>query len=111
MASISQPINIAVGNTATTLYTAFVSGTATRAQLVAVNLCNTTSSDITVDVWWENAAASSTKYIGKTVTVPALGTASLTSPFMGVINTASDKWRAQGSAAGVDCVGAVVENG
>jgi hypothetical protein len=51
VASTPIPINIEVSNTATTLYTAFVGGTTTSAQLVSLDLQNKTTSEITVDVW------------------------------------------------------------
>lgn len=103
-----QPINVAILGTATTLYTAFIGGGATRAMLVSLNLANTTVSDITVNVWYENAAGSTLVYLDKPITVPALGSAWWKG--MAVINTISDKWRAQASAVGVDCTGTVMEN-
>ena len=107
MASTPNPIKAAVAVSNTTLYTAFV-GAATRAMLVALDFCNTTAADITIDVFFENAAASVTRYFGKGVVVPANGVASWRG--MQVIDTASDKWRAIASATGVDCTGTVVEN-
>lgn len=110
MAYNAQPINVAVLGSATTLYTAFVdAGNATRAMLVSLTFTNTTNADITLDVWYEKGSDASTKYLGKTLTVPALG--ELEWRGMATIDTSTDMWRAQASATGVDCVGTVMENG
>jgi len=107
MASTPQTINAAVLASATDLYTAFV-GAATRAMLVSLDLCNTTTSDVTIDVWYEASGGGTLRYFAKTFTVPAHG--SITWRGMQVINAAGDKWRAQASATGVDALGAVIEN-
>jgi hypothetical protein len=108
MATTPQPIHAAILTSNTTLYTAFVGGGATRAMLVFLILTNTTSADITVDVFWENAAGSTTRLIADDINVPAKGTET----FRGIvsIDTSSEKIRAIASAVGVDAVGTVMEN-
>lgn len=107
MATTPQPIEAAIAASATDLYTAFVAGGATRAMIVSLDLTNTTAADITVDVWLDIGGAV-TRYLADDLVVPAKGTASWRG--MAVLNASSEKLRAQGSATGVDAVGAVMEN-
>lgn len=108
MASAPVQISAAVLASATTLYTAFVDGGATWAILSSLDFCNTGTTDITVDVWYENSGASVTRYFAKTLTVPAKGVASYRG--MQTITTSGDKWRAIASATNVDCTGTVTES-
>jgi hypothetical protein len=105
MASTPIPINLEVSNAATTLYTAYVGGTTTSAQLVSLDLQNKTTSEITVDVWI---------LVGATLTLLAddmpirpRGHAS----WRGLVALAdNDVLRAQSSVANsVDALGTVVE--
>lgn len=107
MASISQPIQIAVDDAATTLYTAFV-GAGTRAQLVSLDLTNTTTADITVDVTWVANGGGTTVYLADDLVVPSKGTASWRG--MVTMDEAGDTIQAVASAHGVDALGTVVES-
>lgn len=109
MASTFIPINVSVLASETDLYTAFSVGGATTGTLVTLNLCNTGSTDITIDVYYKKASDSSKKYLAKTLTVPALGTAALNQAGA-TINTSTDKWCAIASATNIDAVGTVMEN-
>ena len=106
MASTPEPIEVAIGVTATDLYTAFTGG-ASRAWLVSLDLTNTTTSDITVDVYKEVSGPTDYRF-GDDLIVPAKGTLSWRG--MLTLKTAGDKIKAIASATGVDCVGTVVEN-
>lgn len=77
--------------------------------LISLDLTNTNATDSIVDVWYENAAGSTLRYLAKSMTVPANSTASWRG--MHVIDTISDKWRAQvTTGTSVDALGSVVEN-
>ena len=108
MASTPQPINVAVLASNTTLYTAFVAGGASRAIVVSMDFTNTTTADITLTVFFENAGVTVTRDFCNTLTVPAKGTLSWRGGF--AFDTSSDKLRAIASAVGIDCVGMVTEN-
>lgn len=97
----------AILTTNTTLYTAFV-GSATRAMLVSLDLTNTSSADITVDVWWESADGLTTRKIADDLSVPAKGSQS----WRGIMTfiASSEKLRAIAAATGVDAVGTVMES-
>src|SRR3989304_10344602 len=101
MASTPQPIKAAILTSATTLYTAFVGGT--RAMLVSLDLCNTTTADITVDCWVYDDSAAATFYFADDLVVPAKGTASWRG--MITLDGTSDLIRAQASATGVNANG------
>lgn len=105
MASTSKAVNVAITGSATDLYSNPGSVTA---QLVSLNLTNTTTSDITVDVWFAPTGGGTLVYLADDLTVPAKGEAAWAG--MGVSSASGDKWRAQASAVGVDCIGAVVES-
>ena len=106
MSTVPEPVHLNVPASATTFYTAFTNA-ASRAMLVSMTLTNTTSSDITVDIWYENSGATTLTYLAKTKTVPALG--NMTWSGMDVIKSSSDKWRIQASATGVDLNAAISE--
>jgi len=76
--------------------------------LVSLDLTNTTSNDITVDVWWESADGLTVRYFGKSISVPAGGAAS----YRGIVtlSNVSEKIRALASLAGVQAVGTVMES-
>jgi len=107
MATIPQPIAIPIAAANTTLYTAFV-GAATTAMLVSLDLTNTTVTDITVDLWWEDDDASEIVLFGDDITVPAKGT----STWRGIItmDLAAEKIRAIASVVGIDAIGTVMES-
>lgn len=108
MASTAVPINGEVTNAATTLYTAFVVGGATRGQLVSLDLQNKTTSEITVDVWIESAGAIVRLLADD---LPLRPKAHAAWRGMAVLDTAGQLIRAQASvASSVDALGAVVEN-
>lgn len=109
MASTFVPINVAVLASETDLYTAFSIGGATTGTLLVLNLCNTGTVDLTIDVYYKKASDSSKKYLAKTRTVPALGNLTLEKAGA-TINTSTDKWCAIASATGIDAVGTVIEN-
>lgn len=90
----------------TTLYTAFTGGT--RSMAVTLNFCNTTTADITVDVFLVNAAGSDSFYLVDDLVIPAKGTRQFTG--IVVFATAAETLKAIASATGVDILGAVVEN-
>lgn len=104
MAASPVGIAIAVGTSATDLYTA---GANVPASLVTLDLTNTTNADIRVDVWKELSGPTSV-YLGSTITVPAKGNASFRG--MDTVVNNGDKWRAQATAAGVDANGTVLES-
>lgn len=106
MASTPQPIQVSVLTSATTLYTAFVGGSATRAMLPSLTLTNTTSASITIDVWIDNGGV--LFYILKTFPIAGLQTLDWTG--MQTLDTSTDKFRAQASATGIDATGTVIEN-
>jgi len=108
MASTPQPIQVAVGVGVTALYTAFVGGSATRAMLVSLDLTNTTTGDITVDVYWRDAADAVSRYFADDLVVPAKGIASWRG--MQTLDAAGEAIKAIASAAGVDATGTVIEN-
>lgn len=108
MATTPIPIAVSVLASETDLYTAFSVVGASAAMLISLDLCNTGSTDITIDVYYKKAADGSKKYFGKTTTVPALGTATWRG--METINTSGDKWCAIASATNVDATGTVMEN-
>jgi hypothetical protein len=108
MATTPQPIQAAIGIAATTLYTAFVAGGATRAMMVSLDLTNTTTSDITVDVYWLDDGGANAKYFADDLVVPAKGTASWRG--IQVLDAASETIKAIASAVGVDATGCVLEN-
>ena len=108
MSSTPQPIRVAIGASATDLYTAFVGSGAARGQLVSLNFSNTTAAAITVDVWFRNAGDTTSTYLVKVLSVLANSTKEWRG--LVVFNTAGEKLRAQASATGVDCLGSVIEN-
>ena len=103
-----QQISVAVLASATTLYTGFTGGAATRAELCSLDLCNTTTGDLTIDLYYENSGGGTTRYFAKTMTVPALGTISYKG--LQTIAATGDKWKAIASGTGIDATGTVVEN-
>ena len=105
MATTYQQIEGAGAASMTTVYTAFV-GTATRAELVFINFCNTTAADITVDMVFEEAGGTQ-RFLLDDFAVPAKGVAQWTG--LVVLDTANEKIRLQFSATGVDFNGAVAE--
>jgi hypothetical protein len=107
VASTPQTINVAVGAGATDLFTAFVAA-ASRGMLVALHFCNTTTADITVDVWHRDAGNTTSRFLMDDETVPAKGTLNWSG--MVTLAAAGEKIRAQASGAGVDCLGTVIEN-
>lgn len=107
MATTIQQIKSAGITSATTVYTAFTAGGATRGQLVSLDICNPNTSDSTVDVWYDVSGAKT--YLAKGQTVPALGSVSYRGDV--VFATASDLLKVQTTAgSGVDVLGAVLEN-
>jgi hypothetical protein len=108
MASTPIPINAEVTNAATTLYTAFVVGGATFAQLVSLDLQNKTSSEVTIDVWIESAGAV-VRLLADDLPLRPKAHASWRG--VAVLATAGQLIRAQASVAvSVDAIGTVVEN-
>jgi hypothetical protein len=105
--STPEQITVAVAASNTTLYTAFVD-TSTRGMLVSLDLTNTTTADITVSCWHENAAGSVLTYFAKDMVVPAKSVASWRG--IVVLDASSEKIRAVASATGVDAAGAVMES-
>lgn len=107
MASTPEPINAALTVAALTLYTAFVEGAATRGMLVSLDLTNTTTADITVDLYVESAGPVDRRFADDII-VPAK--TSVTWRGLITLNTAGQLIRATASATGVDCLGTVLEN-
>jgi len=108
MASTPEPINAAIAITNTTLYTGFVNAGATRGVFSFLNLCNTSGSSIYVDLFYENAAASVTRFILDNTLVPPRGVFQWSGLFP--IATSGDKIRGVASATGIDATGEVLEN-
>lgn len=106
MASTPQQIAASIVTTGTTGYTAFGAGGATRGELVFLNFCNTTTSDITVDT--ELLSSSGSHFITDDLTIPAKGVT--TWQGMVTLNTAGQVIYFVPSANGVDVTGTVVEN-
>ena len=106
MASTPQPIEAAIGIAATTLYTAFV-GAATRAMVISIDLTNTTTAQITVDIWVDIGGAV-LRLLADDLPIPPKQTLSWRG--MATLNAAGELLRAQASAVGVDAVGTVMEN-
>lgn len=97
-------INVAVGASATDLYTAG----AALAQLTTLVLTNTTGSPITIDVWKRNAGDTTSWFIAATLGIPANGNRSLSKALM-TFENAGEKLRAQASGVGIDAVGSIIE--
>jgi hypothetical protein len=109
MTTTPQQIAITVATSATDLYAAFVGAAPpTRAMITSLNFCNTTTSDITIDVWLEPAGGGVNIHLYDDVVVPAKGV--LEWRGLIVLDASTEKIQAQASAAGVDCLGAVMEN-
>lgn len=105
MASVMQSISIAIGTSNTTLYDPFVDGTKERATVIDLELCNTTTADITVDIFIDKATD---VYLADDLTVPAKGTAHWRGAK--TIDDAAHILKAIASAVGVDCTGTVLES-
>lgn len=106
MASTPQPISASIVTTGTTGYTAFIAGGATRAELIFLNYCNTTASDITVDTMLISSSGS--RYITNDLVVPANGVT--TWQGMITLGTAGNTINFTPSGNGVDVLGTVMEN-
>lgn len=100
------PLNVAITVAALDIYTAYT-GTPASAAVISLDLTNTTSADITVDLWKRNAADSASYYVADDLVVPAKGTAS----WRGILpfTVSGEKLRGSASATGVDLTGSVME--
>lgn len=105
MASVMQPIAIAIGVANTTLYDPFIDATKERGTLIFLHLVNTSASDITLDIFIDRATD---VYIAKTLLVPTLGYIDLVGAW--TVNADTDLIKAIASATGVDATGTVVES-
>jgi len=99
---MSTPVKIAIAITAsaTDLY---VPGANVPGEVAVLDLCNTTTADVTVDVWYAPNGGGTLVYLFDDVVVPAKGHVQWTGLL--TLDTNGDKLRAQGSATGVDCLG------
>lgn len=79
-----------------------------KTSVYSLDFCNTTNSDITLSVWWENAAGNVSRYLLKTETVPALGTLSWRGSI--ILGASGEKIQAIAGATGIDALGAALES-
>lgn len=73
----------------------------------ALNFCNTTTADITLDVYELDADGSTKHYLLKAAVVPLQGVLQWTGAC--ILDAASETVKALASATGVDCNGAYLE--
>ena len=104
---MSTYISIAavIGNTNTTIYDPFTTAGATTSIISCLTFCNTTTSDITIDVFIDLATDT---YLLDDKTVPAKGNFQFTGII--IINGATQNLVAIGSALGVHVIGGALEN-
>jgi predicted secreted protein len=100
-----QPVATAIGTSATTLYAPFIDSTKERGTLIFLNLANTTTSDVTVDIF---ITTTPNTYIASSLLVPAKGNVVLSGAW--TVNSTASLIKAIASATGVDASGTVVES-
>jgi hypothetical protein len=105
MASTYIPIASAIGNTNTTIYDPFTTAGATQAIISSLTFCNTTTSDITIDVFVDLATDI---YLCDDKLIPAKGNVDWTGLI--IINGSTQNLVAIGSASGVHVLGGALEN-
>jgi hypothetical protein len=99
------PIAAVIGNTNTTIYDPFTTAGATTTIISSLTFCNTTTSDITIDVFIDLGTDA---YLLDDKTIPAKGNVEWTGIL--IINGATQNLVAIGSVAGVHVIGGALEN-
>lgn len=105
MSTTPVQIAAAIGVANTDLYDPFVSAGATWGMIVALHFCNTTSADITIDVFLDMATD---LYLCDDKVVPAKGNLDWTG--IVTVDAGTEILKGIASASGVHVLGTVMEN-